>query len=92
MQNDNRYQQLSEDEVASLVGLTKKTLQKKRKDGTGPRYVRVSAKCVRYRLMDIIAWQENLLIRSTAEGQRPARPLRLQDDAAIRAFGSESRG
>ncbi len=68
MQPENPYQQLSEDETAALVGLSRKTLQKKRQNGTGPRYVRVSSKCVRYRVKDIIDWQERLLVRSTAEG------------------------
>ena len=78
MQNQNPYQQLSEAEAAELIGLSQKCLQKKRNNGTGPRYVRVSAKCVRYRLMDIIAWQESLLVRSTAEGHE----LDRQDAAA----------
>lgn len=59
--------QYSEAQAARLLGLAKKTLQKYRLTGEGPRYVRVSARCIRYRLIDLRTWQESKLVSSTSE-------------------------
>jgi len=59
--------QYNEQEAARLLGLSRKTLQKFRLTGEGPRYVRVSARCVRYRLVDLRTWQESKLVSSTSE-------------------------
>jgi len=59
--------QYNEAQAARLLGLSRKTLQKFRLTGEGPRYVRVSARCVRYRIADIHTWQESKLVSSTSE-------------------------
>ncbi len=51
--------------AADLLGLTPRTLEKMRLHGGGPRFVRVSATCVRYRLTDLAAWQESRLRSNT---------------------------
>jgi len=59
--------QYNEAQAARLLGLSRKTLQKYRLTGEGPRYVLVSVRCIRYRLCDIKTWQESRLRESTSD-------------------------
>jgi DNA-binding transcriptional MerR regulator len=61
---------LNEHEVAPIIGVRVKTLRNWRVQGLGPRFVRTRRKLVRYRLSDVLAWQEANLRRSTSEGAR----------------------
>jgi predicted DNA-binding transcriptional regulator AlpA len=61
---------LNEHEVAPIIGVRVKTLRDWRVQGVGPRFVRTGRKLVRYRLSDVLAWQEANLRRSTSEGAR----------------------
>jgi predicted DNA-binding transcriptional regulator AlpA len=56
-----------EREAADFLGVTTRALQKWRMRGTGPRFVRISGRCVRYRRRDLIAWAEERVKSSTAE-------------------------
>lgn len=58
--------------AAAFLGLSIKTLQKRRVTGDGPIYLKISARCVRYRRCDLIAWANSLARTSTSE-----HPLRL---------------
>ena len=55
------YRQLSTADAAKLVGLSTRKLEMLRRDGGGPRFLRISRRCVRYRLIDLIEWQNSLL-------------------------------
>jgi predicted DNA-binding transcriptional regulator AlpA len=61
---------LNEHEVAPIIGVRVKTLRNWRVQGLGPRFVRTGPKLVRYRLSDVLAWQEANLRRSTSDGVR----------------------
>jgi len=61
------YRQIPEAEAAGFLAVDCRTLQKFRRDGGGPKFVRVSRSCVRYRIADLIDWQEARLRSSTAE-------------------------
>lgn len=61
---------LREDAAAKLIDFTPRALQEWRRRGCGPRYVRVSARAVRYRRRDLLAWIEERLCRSTADTPR----------------------
>ena len=43
-------------ELADLSGMSKSTLERMRREGTGPRWVRLSARRVRCRLSDYLTW------------------------------------
>lgn len=58
---------LAEKEAAKALGFSERTLQKWRSVGGGPRFVRVSARAVRYRQVDIDAWVEERLRTSTSD-------------------------
>jgi len=47
---------LSEREVSNWLGLSEPTLFRHRRDGTGPKFIRLSARRVAYRRSDIEAW------------------------------------
>lgn len=51
-------QLIPEAQAADFLTLNIRTLQKWRTIGIGPRFVRVSSRCVRYRRRDLIAWSE----------------------------------
>ena len=57
----------TERQAAHLLGGTTRALQKWRATGTGPYFVRISSRCVRYRRRDLISWAEARLKSSTAE-------------------------
>ncbi len=55
------------------IGLTDRTMQKFRQQGGGPRYVLISARCVRYRRADLRAWADARVRTSTSDpGQAAA--------------------
>lgn len=58
---------IEEDEAARFQGLQPRTMQKHRYMGTGPRFIRISPTCVRYRRIDLKKWADERLRQSTAE-------------------------
>ena len=58
---------LTEIQAAEILQLTPRALQAWRYQGRGPRFVKISARAVRYRLDDVEAWIENRLRRSTSD-------------------------
>lgn len=63
----DHYRQLATPAAADFLGVHPRTLEKFRLTGDGPRYVEVSKRCIRYRICDLIAWQEARLRRSTGD-------------------------
>lgn len=57
----------TEKETARYIGFDARTLQSWRMKGTGPRYVQISPRCIRYRPEDINQWIEQKLRRSTSD-------------------------
>lgn len=57
---------LDQKRVASLLGISTRTLERYRVSGTGPRYVKLG-KLVRYLKTDIDAWIEQNISGSTAQ-------------------------
>ncbi len=61
---------LTEKETARMLGFSRRTLQGWRGRGTGPHYVEISPRCIRYRRSDIEKWIQERLRRSTSnDGQ-----------------------
>ena len=54
-------------EAASYIRLSKPTMERLRLTGDGPPYAKLG-KAVRYRRVDLDAWLESRLTRSTSEG------------------------
>ena len=58
---------LSQTEAAPLVGVAPRTLERKRWAGDGPPYIRISARCVRYRRGDVLTWVAERRRKSTGD-------------------------
>ena len=59
--------QFDEKQVARLLSLSVKTVRKFRANGSGPKFIRISPRCVRYVLSDILEWQAARRVSSTSE-------------------------
>lgn len=56
-----------ERQAAQFLKVSEKTLQYWRFTGNGPKFVRISKRCVRYRRRDLIDWIKQHLKASTSE-------------------------
>jgi hypothetical protein len=52
---------LSTAEAADISGLTTRKIEQYRREGGGPPFLRLSRRCVRYRLLDLVEWQDGLV-------------------------------
>jgi len=57
----------NEVQAAALLGVSPRALQKWRVTGGGPQFVRLSARCIRYRDQDLASWTQGRSCRSTSE-------------------------
>ena len=57
-----------EDRAAGLLAVSPRTLQKWRFTGGGPRFVRLSSRCIRYRHSELVNWTQHLTRSSTSDG------------------------
>jgi hypothetical protein len=57
-------QLLSASETADLLGVNATQLEIWRRKGSGPKYVRLNQRCVRYRLGDLVEYLEAHLVGS----------------------------
>lgn len=60
---------IDEKQAAAMLGYTVRALQNWRVRGGGPKFVKVSARSVRYRRRDLIAWIDALTVSHTSEQQ-----------------------
>ena len=58
---------INEHVAADFTGYTIRALQNWRLRGGGPKFIKVSARSIRYRRRDLIQWAESLLVASTSE-------------------------
>ena len=57
---------LRERDAANYLGLSPRTLQQWRYLGRGPRFVRVSDRCIRYRMRDLDDWLASRLVETAS--------------------------
>jgi predicted DNA-binding transcriptional regulator AlpA len=69
---------LDEREAAAFLSLSPRTLQARRAAGTGPTHTRISHRCIRYRVADLIEWMQSL--QRVAEKYAPVNPQRKEKD------------
>lgn len=69
---------IDEQPAAEFLDWSKRTIQGKRQTGDGPKFIRLSARCVKYRRIDLRAYAEAHLVISTSdpglEGQHYEEP------------------
>ncbi|MCP4091801.1 MAG: DNA-binding protein [Gammaproteobacteria bacterium] len=62
------YRQINTKEASAFLSVTVRYLEQMRQHGKGPKFVKVSPRCVRYRIIDLIEFQEANLRKNTIEG------------------------
>ncbi|WP_368344807.1 helix-turn-helix transcriptional regulator [Pelagovum sp. HNIBRBA483] len=65
--NEHSNRLLNEADAADILCYSVRALQNWRYRGGGPRFVKVSARSVRYRYSDLIAWIEERTVAHTSE-------------------------
>jgi predicted DNA-binding transcriptional regulator AlpA len=70
-QKENRSL-LKPEEVAEMTGLSVETLAQWRSQKRGPRFVKISRNCVRYRQSDLDGWLSERIVR-TDQGRSEGR-------------------
>lgn len=55
---------MTTEQAATYCGTSKKHLEHHRQNGTGPQFIKRSARLVRYRIQDLDAWMEAALCRT----------------------------
>ena len=68
------YELIPEEPAAEFLNLTPRKMQKDRQVGGGPKFIRISARCVRYRRVDLREWAEAKLVTNTSEPDPVASP------------------
>jgi len=59
---------INEQQAATFLGYTVRALQNWRVRGGGPKFIKVSARSIRYRRQDLIDWAESRLVGNTSAG------------------------
>lgn len=72
--NDHDYldRLINEKEAAAFLGYTVRALQNWRLRGGGPKFIKVSARSIRYRRRDLYTWIEERTVSSTSDAVRSA--------------------
>ncbi len=63
---------ISETEAGDFLDLTPRSMQAMRQKGGGPQFIRISARCIRYRRFDLKAWADARIRSSTSDPGREA--------------------
>ncbi|WP_417487728.1 helix-turn-helix transcriptional regulator [Maricaulis sp.] len=58
---------LDESVAAGFLSISPRTLRNWRTRGNGPKFVKISARCIRYRMRDLLAWSDKRTRRSTSD-------------------------
>ena len=61
-------------DAADYLGISIPKLNKGRCDGTGPAFVRISSRCIRYHIEDLDRWIAERTFKSTAEYTAAGKP------------------
>ena len=64
---DYWYSLIDEEAAAAFRGVTVRKMQKDRQTGDGPKFIRLSSRCIRYRRVDLRADAESRMRTSTSD-------------------------
>ena len=64
---DDDFALMDEVAAAAYLNVGRRALQGWRISGNGPKYVRISSRCIRYRKANLIEWSKNRLQTSTSQ-------------------------
>ena len=72
MTDPDNHEILSEREVSRWLGISEPTLFRHRRDGTGPKFIQLSARRIAYRRADIESWLKSCERQSSGARQLSA--------------------
>ena len=58
---------IPETEAAEFLNMTSRSMQAMRQRGGGPRFIRISSRCIRYRRVDLKTWADARMRSSTSD-------------------------
>lgn len=58
---------IDEKDAAAFIGVSVRQMQNLRYRGGGPRFIKLSRRCIRYRRRDLQVWAQQFLRSSTSE-------------------------
>lgn len=59
--------QIPQDQAAEFLGVSERKMEKWRREGDGPKFVRLGSKLVRYRICDLLEFQESRLRQNNTD-------------------------
>lgn len=66
------YTLIDEEAAADFMDVVRRTMQGWRQRGDGPRFVRISGRCIKYRRIDLRGFSEAQLRTSTSDDSSPS--------------------
>jgi hypothetical protein len=57
---------ITQEAAAEFLSTSPRFLEKRRSNGDGPQFIRISHRCIRYRRKDLIEWANSLAKTSTS--------------------------
>jgi len=66
---------MTEVAAGNFLGVGKRAMQNWRLQGTGPKFVRISSRCIRYRKRDLITYADERLRCSTSDQEEANAPV-----------------
>ncbi len=70
---DVPYSLVRQEEAALVLGVTPRCLENWRHRGRGPKFIKVSARCIRYRISDLTQWIEQRVRTCTSDQEGDAK-------------------
>jgi predicted DNA-binding transcriptional regulator AlpA len=58
---------IDERKAALFLSISDRTLRNWRTRGGGPKFVKISTRCIRYRMRDLLEWSDHRTRRSTSD-------------------------
>lgn len=68
---------LTEAQAAQFINLSPRFLQVRRLQSSGPKFIRISHRCIKYRVSDLLSWIESLTVdpKNSVQKNNSAKPL-----------------
>lgn len=82
---------ISETQAASFLSLSRRTLQQYRMRGGGPKYFRLSPRCLRYQRQELKEWAERNAANKTAEYEGQEKPKKRKHRTRLEGPGEPAK-
>lgn len=63
------YHQVNTEVAADFLDVSTRRMEDFRREGDGPKFIKLAAKCVRYRIIDLIEYQQSRLVENNIQAK-----------------------